>query len=91
MVLLISKKAYVDDLADIRGFLPTRHSEKNDLRLSLKDRVTMLSVLLSFYISIFVTTFPKPRFGSSVFTSGEMEIRLNLLGLASCIVDKLLA
>ena len=81
----------MDDLADIRGFLPTRHSEKNDLRLSLKDRVTMLSVLLSFYISIFVTTFPKPRFGSSVFTSGEMEIRLNLLGLASCIVDKLLA
>lgn len=91
MVLLISKKAYVDDLADIRGFLPTRHSEKNDLRLSLKDRVTMLSVLLSFYISIFVTTFQKLRFSSSVFTFGEMEIRLNLLGLASCIVDKLLA
>lgn len=47
LALIVSKDAYVDDVADTVGaLLPTWHPGKRDLELSQRHSVSMLSVLL---------------------------------------------
>lgn len=47
MALMVSKEAYVDDVADTVGALvPTGHPGKRDLGLGQRHSVSMLSVLL---------------------------------------------
>lgn len=73
LALLVSKEAYVDNVADIAGTLwPTGHPGKRDLDFSQMhsyqaECVAMIFGSLSFFF-FFLATSQKHRFSSSVFT-----------------------